>query len=673
MISFEIDAFSSGSFVEIEKMFIFGDRFAPLYCPICGAGLIMSEAAGGMCTRCSGNTVPNEAHTECVPCGEGMYTIDCKTCVAKAECTADNYVPLYTPCKNGKRSLHYVKVEPAAVCVGGYVPPADEENLECEPCPEGMHRESGSDECVGCEDGKYYDSKTKSCVQVEGGSISLNTMTFFSSAETSSETELPPGWSTFAYMSSFPNGTVNGWRQGNGFVDCGATIGDGRYTSVLEYKTTDVVADVNIEFEYRVSDESRLRGSALQFFVNDKLYDYVSVRAERDTVFIASSKISVPYTESLTLRFVAQVWTGDLSTVSMKESDIQVRNVVITGLSNGVSKKQECPAGMQNNIDHNRCILCAPGSSNGVSGRMCELCPEGTFASASGEESCKACYHGTTSQSTSGSVRCVTSCVFESTGFSFNMTALADTVIGPVISPVNKRQFYLSVCDGVMMPGECNPQAQDEAQMYICTPGEGSSRLDFGSELEFVDSAGNESDTTVVLRYHARNSDSAVCEGREIVTTVIFRCDPSVGAGFPSVIPGDECAPTITWTSQYACRVCGPNDYETILSKCEGGTQHKEMHLKTGAKCNGAARLIGEELECTDIVVSLGVILGVGGFILILIGMIIFVVWRNRAITVKYTKLLQSQEGDLEAMADEEAERERKEAESQFTGTTATF
>jgi len=255
------------------------------------------------------------------------------------------------------------------------------------------------------------------------------------------------------------------------------------------------------------------------------------------------------------------------------------------------------------------------------------------------------------------------------------MTALGGEVIGPVSSLSGEQQLFLSVCDGEMKSGECNPDAKGVESMYVCSPGSGSERINFGSELEFIDTASNDSDTTVVLKYHLTGhskSDSAICKGRDVVTTVVFRCDPSVGVGFPSLLPGDECTPTLTWTSQYACRVCKDSDYEEVLSKCEKGSQRKELHLLDSVLCNGPSRVFVEEVECTDITLSLGVILGVIGVIIILAIVIVIVVWRNRTITVKYSKLLQSQEGDLEAMADEEAEAERERKEQSIT-TTATF
>jgi len=258
------------------------------------------------------------------------------------------------------------------------------------------------------------------------------------------------------------------------------------------------------------------------------------------------------------------------------------------------------------------------------------------------------------------------------------MTALAGTVFGPVTSLSSSRSFYMSVCDGVMKKGECNSEAQDNAQMYICSPGEGAERLSFGSELEFVDSADEGSENTVVLKYHVspRSNEVEACKGREIVTTVIFRCDPDAGAGFPTLLPSEECDPTFTWTSQYACRVCNESDYEETISKCSFGSQTKELYRKSSSMCNGVTHIFIGKQSCTDVSLSLGMVLGALGVILILAGVIIFFVWKNRKMTIKYTKLLQSQEGDFEAMADEEAEAERERREAAATSesvTTATF
>jgi len=215
------------------------------------------------------------------------------------------------------------------------------------------------------------------------------------------------------------------------------------------------------------------------------MYDYVVAKSEksRDDVFEETRYMVIPYSEKITLRFMAYIWVFSDQIIAQQDSDIRVRNVEITGLGNGMSKEEMCQAGTQSNENHTRCEPCAAGTSNPAAGYMCSDCQEGTFTATSGEEVCRTCYPGTTSQAKSGSVRCVTSCIFNSTDHEYNMTGLAGSVIGPVTSVSSNNTFYLSVCDGVMPKGSCNSAAKDEAQMYVCSPGDGAERINFGSEL----------------------------------------------------------------------------------------------------------------------------------------------------------------------------------------------
>lgn len=184
----------------------------------------------------------------------------------------------------------------------------------------------------------------------------------------------------------------------------------------------------------------------------------------------------------------------------------------------------------------------------------------------------------------------------------------------------------------------------------------------------------------MVLKFHTdrdSGNTSAACRGRDVVATVYFRCAAGVGAGFPALLPGDACAPAFAWTSEYACRTCADADYEEVLSRCVRGTQRRELYRRAGAACHGAARVLVAAQACTDLRVSLGAVLGVAAVVLALAGVIAFFVWKNRAMTIKYTRLLQSHDGDLEAMADADAdaERARKDAAAAADAatTTATF
>ena len=46
-----------------------------------------------------------------------------------------------------------------------------------------------------------------------------------------------------------------------------------------------------------------------------------------------------------------------------------------------------------------------------------------------------------------------------------------------------------------------------------------------------------------------------------------------------------------------------------------------------------------------DIAIPLGVILGVGAAVLILVAVIVVIIWRNRRITTRYSKLLEETNG----------------------------
>ena len=59
------------------------------------------------------------------------------------------------------------------------------------------------------------------------------------------------------------------------------------------------------------------------------------------------------------------------------------------------------------------------------------------------------------------------------------------------------------------------------------------------------------------------------------------------------------------------------------------------------------------ETACTDVAVPVGVVVGVAVVVAALVAAVVFVVYKNRKITYKYTKLLQDQGADLEAMADD--------------------
>ena len=744
MLAFEFEAHSAQSFVEIERMLVYGDRAAPLYCPACPTGHAQPEAGAAQCVRCTEGTAPDDAHTQCAACEPAHYTLNGTACAPAPACTAANYAVLYTPCRNGMRTRRHVKLTPTAVCEGGYDPSQEDAAAvpeACEPCPVGTRRLSDSsassdddssnsneeeDECVGCPTGTYFDAETETCVAAREGHVAVGTATFFAEG-TAGETQLPRGWRTFAALEAFPPSrtTAAGWRStATGAVDCGPALSVGRYASVLEYTVTGAPADLTVRFDYAVADAALLRGTQLQFFANGHLYDYVvtatagaadGVKDNKDEgAFVQSRVVTVPHADVVTLRWLATVAPSDATETDTEVSlaaDIALRNVVVRGVPadvpGRVTAEEACPAGTDSDSAHARCVACAAGTSSAAPGAACAPCAAGTFAAVRGQHTCAPCRAGTAAEHT-GATRCTTACVFRGARHTFNMSALAGRVFGPVAARTSSsgsssgnsnRTFYLSVCDGTMRAGECNAAATASAPLHVCAPGPGATRIDYGSQLEFVDPSdagtsegeeegkssnsggGNEEggngETTVVLRFHAdsrtaadSNNVSAACAGREVVTTVFFQCRVGAGAGFPTLLPSDACAPAFAWASEYACRTCADGDYEEALSRCARGTQRRERYRRAGAACHGPARVLVAEEACTDVRVSLGVVAGVAAVVLALGGVIAYFVWKNRAMTIKYTKLLQSQDGDLEAMADADADAERARRD---TATTATL
>jgi len=239
----------------------------------------------------------------------------------------------------------------------------------------------------------------------------------------------------------------------------------------------------------------------------------------------------------------------------------------------------------------------------------------------------------------------------------YNLTTLKNSVIGPV--KALGGSFFFSVCDGFIPKGKCNSKATEDAYMHAChASGSGSDQDDFGSELEYVlaEKGSSEDDLSFLINFR----DGSLCpdgnNNERLQTTILFRCNPTAGTGFPQFLSysSSTCTATFSWASQYACHTCKDDDYEKVVSACTKGLQRTEKH-KIG-RCNGEDRILVEETECTDIAVPIGIVAGAAGLILIMIGVIVFVVYKNRKITYKYTKLLQDQAAELEAMADEDDE-----------------
>jgi len=632
--------------VDIDYIVTFGNVYAPTSCTACPNGYYQDESAQGMCKRCPSGKISAPGFTDCQDCPEGSYTIDGVQCIQRPECKVEDWVALFTPCSNRTRQLIWTKLYPA-VCEGGYNPGTTPEEVECDPCGTGMWREEGSDECVGCKVGEVFDGGD--CVKPDQGTVSYHTREYFGSkSNTSVETVLPDGWTTSGFSPSLPAGSVPGWRLRADGIDAGFSREGDTVITVLSYTASEVVSNGFIVFDYRINETK----DELLFFINNRPVTVTPTQLPNGFLRIQTD---MPSGTGVTLTWMAVMGSGN----AVSAPSVMIQNVRVGGLTSGYAYPYYCKPGTQANEEQSACEVCQAGTASSITGSSCRACPSGTYSARSGESKCSTCYNGTSSEAETGSKRCVTQCKFDGWNNTvYDLTKLRDVVIGPVTTNSFGGSFFFSVCDGVMPKGKCSQSATDDENMHVCfANGMSPMQMDFGSELEYVlaEEGSPEEDLSFMLNFH----DGQTCFGNadmRMQTSVLFRCSPSAGVGYPQFLSFSfaTCTATFSWASQYACHQCTNDDYELVVSACTDGSQLTERHRINN--CYGPDRMFVADSPCTDIAVPIGLAAGALALIIIMIGVIIFVVYKNRKITIKYTKLLADQSAELEAMADEVAD-----------------
>ena len=682
---------SEGAVLEIAEIRAYGNSYAPTSCSACAPGHHAPDAGAAACARCPAGEISAPGYTACQACAAGTYTRDGTACVPAPACTPQDWTALHTPCANGTRRRVWHKVSPA-VCVGGYAPEEsstseeEEEEVACAPCPAGMWREAGADACVGCAPGLVFDGAA--CVAPERGTVAFHTREYFGDSG-DGETVLPAGWSTAGVAPTLPGDAAISWRVRADGIDAAAAPVGHSTAAVLTFATAELEGRGFVVFDYRVASDDT-GTNALVFLVNGAP---VALRATPlPNGFVRSQTVTLrgtPNATTTTLSWIARTETrsDDSSSSSSSSSNsssvregaaaVTLQNVRIGGLAHGTSTTHYCAPGSEADAAQRVCTACAPGTASNVSGTPCRACAADTCAPRAGARRCRACYAGTSTDTATGATRCTTACVFTAPRSSsiangtnatavatYNLTALRGVLVGPVTARALGGPFFFSVCDGVVPRGTCGSRAAADAHMHAChTDAAGAAQVSYGAALEFVaaEPGTRESDISFLLNFRDGDRASSSTEYDDedndeprLQTTVLFRCSPTAGAGFPQFLSysAETHTATFAWASQYACHTCGEGDYEEVVSACRHGRQRRELH-KTAA-CHGADRVLVAETACTDIAVPAGLVAGAGALVLVLVGAVVFVVYRNRKITYKYTKLLQDQAADLESMADDD-------------------
>ncbi|KAK2961175.1 putative Endosome/lysosome-associated apoptosis and autophagy regulator 1 [Blattamonas nauphoetae] len=102
---------------------------------------------------------------------------------------------------------------------------------------------------------------------------------------------------------------------------------------------------------------------------------------------------------------------------------------------------------------------------------------------------------------------------------------------------------------------------------------------------------------------------NALTKMQPFQTTILIVCSPQSGEGRPQPISlsGTQCSYSFEWKSQFGCRKCLVDDYETILTDCVKSEQKEIRQLKAGVVCVGGEK--GGEvktMKCTAPIVKMG-------------------------------------------------------------------
>eukprot|EP01061_Rhynchopus_euleeides_P006711 TRINITY_DN15783_c0_g1_i1.p1 TRINITY_DN15783_c0_g1~~TRINITY_DN15783_c0_g1_i1.p1 ORF type:complete len:1332 (+),score=429.29 TRINITY_DN15783_c0_g1_i1:325-3996(+) len=94
--------------VLIKQLTIEGTKYAADSCTPCPAGTRSSQY-GDSCVPCPANTFASAGSSECEPCPEGRTSsVGSGSCIKLDPCTVERYLPIISPCRQGRRSVGWL-------------------------------------------------------------------------------------------------------------------------------------------------------------------------------------------------------------------------------------------------------------------------------------------------------------------------------------------------------------------------------------------------------------------------------------------------------------------------------------------------------------------------------------------------------------------------------------
>jgi len=480
--------------------------------------------------------------------------------------------------------------------------------------------------------GQYYDAAANGCVSAGLGFYVARKVTYF--YDSSTEPWIDDKWTTgcFGVCGS------NGWRFRSDRLESGFLFpGHSDSWANLVAQITSNYASIQFNYQSQTAAPS-----GLLFLI-----DGVGVPLNQANI---ESSITIP----LSTGFHNFTW------ILHQEAGTSlgwatIRNVAIIGSDNGPTFPYPCPRGTYNNqTDSLECNFCAPGQfAPDTHSVRCEPCQTGTYTSKYGSTSCTYCKSGTYTPDKEAD-HCITDCRYE--GLLLGKEVLYDLsrlnqLYGPTPDE-NRNSYTISPCQLVNCP--YNHQTTNvESHVCVDTP---VGLRDGGNILSYT--SFNDSGFGFMLQY-SEGDPNGCGVGVQRSVSIGFQCDLTKGHGNPSFLSysGNNCTSLFLWASSFACPICGLGDFTTITGPCEKG-KRTVVKQRTGI-CNdqgvGATNYYTENCTALEIPVSLIVGLVSAFFIAILI--IAVVALRNRSLTQRYQRLMES---DVKATGIEMEEEEHE-------------
>lgn len=620
----------------IQNITITGLTVANLDCRTCAPGKYAGSSAAA-CLDCPSNTYSTGNATECTPCPAGQHSYPASaSCTGHTNCTSEDYTYTLSQCVNGLQTKTYRWISPpACVTADSTLPPT--ETISCAPlqCPAGTSLTTSGDACAYCADGTANaDPTATGCAACPSGQLSGSRIAYFNQ------------WDTW-----YPNFTTgctgdclsNGWRLGSYFIDSGAGAGPGASTWV-EFPIATVGNYTTVTFNYSIS--CSVSDTVLYFHVNDSI-------VHQEMCSGCNSSWAV-YSINLTAGLNTLKWTyhKGLNTAVDDFCDrALIYQITVNGVTagmGGAAKCFSCAAGQYsggNGVPY--CVSCPGGSyTSGGDSVTCSTCASNTYAPP-GSTQCYPCPHATTAPP--GAESCSYDCAHllesilsDSQGNLnitdvYDITGLAKTnyTVPDGVEHANK-DFVLNLCTPRSTP--CEPNSTTFACMY----GGFGAPVDIGNAIGFYQNPSSAKGLVVAFSNPVTNC----------AANITLHCDPTTAAGYPvynlNASDAAQCRFNFDFSSVLACPVCGANYYFSIESPCINGKITTSHHWLLPKMCHDGVTLpassyvtcsSSEETVPIKQSTVIGIVFGVGGFVILAAAGIAYLYISRKKVQAKYNAI----------------------------------